>query len=74
MLEIRIKLSSAFEVLCSNNPELRRFQVTEEEWNTLKLVSRYLKHFKSFSDILSGEKYVTLPFVVVGVNMLLDKY
>lgn len=46
--------------------------IIEGEWGMLSLLHKYLKSFKKFSNVLCGDKYPTLPSVVVGVNILLD--
>lgn len=43
------------------------------EWSLLNILIRFLRQYKVLSTALGGEKYVTLPLVVIGINMMLDK-
>lgn len=73
MLNTALKIKEALNALCRNNICLIKLQLTEDEWKLIVNVTTYLKYFKSLTVVLSGDKYVTLPLVIIGFNMLLDK-
>ena len=52
---------------------IRRFLLTDDDWYLLTQINLFLKNFKLVSTLLGGDKYATLPLVVVAFNMLLDK-
>lgn len=49
------------------------FTLNEDEWETLTQIYRFLKHFKNLSEKFGGQKYDTLPTVIVAFHMLIDK-
>lgn len=73
MIAAALKVKPALNVLCESNEELARYKLQEDEWNILESVYKFLRNFKKLSEMLGGDKYVTLPSVIVGLNMLLDK-
>lgn len=73
MPAIAIKLKLALNALCANNLELSSLQISENDWTLFEKVQEILKYFRTLSISLGGEKYVILPLVVIGFNMLLDK-
>lgn len=60
-------------IICDTDKDLHALRLEKSEWDVLKAVSKYLRYFKTLFAILSGEKYATLPLVIVGFNMLIDK-
>lgn len=73
MLAVALKLKGGIITLCSNVPELADFQILEEEWQIIEKVYKFLINFKVLTTKLGGDKYTTLPFVIVSFNLLLDK-
>jgi len=73
MLGVALKLKKGIITLSSILPELIEFQISEAEWFIFEKVHKFLINFKSLSTRLGGEKYVTLPQVVVSFNLLVDK-
>ncbi|XP_066585170.1 uncharacterized protein [Prorops nasuta] len=73
MLGIALKLKGGIVTLCNNISELFNFQLMTEEWTILERIQKFLINFKTLSSKLGGEKYVTLPFVIVSFNLLIDK-
>lgn len=73
MIEAGLRMQKALDLLCLTNSKLNDYALKKSEWELLTLVVKYLKNFKILSKILSGDKYITIPSVVVGFNMLLDK-
>ncbi|XP_043474359.1 uncharacterized protein LOC122506311 [Leptopilina heterotoma] len=73
MIATGTKMQRAISLLCQNNLKLRKYFLSEYDWELLKNVNEYLVHFKILSQALSGEKYITLPLVVIGLNMLVDR-
>lgn len=73
MLKTAIKQEKGLELLCENEPKLSSYKLTEHEWILVKGVQRILKMFKKVSDLLCGEKYATLPVVIVTLNLIVDK-
>jgi len=52
---------------------IRRFLLTVDERYLLTQIHLFLKNFKLVSTLLGGDKYATLPLVIVAFNVLLDK-
>lgn len=73
MLQKAFKMQKSLMMLCKNNAFLKDFFINSEQWLILRETGKYLEYFKTLSDILSGEKYATIPIVIVGFNLLLDK-
>lgn len=73
MLVVAIKLKRALINLCQTNEEFIHLLLTEDQWILVNLVCKFFKYFKSLSTTLCGETYSTLPLVIVGFNILLDK-
>ncbi|XP_043475867.1 zinc finger BED domain-containing protein DAYSLEEPER-like [Leptopilina heterotoma] len=73
MIKLALRMKPALKLLCKLNPDLNKFCLQESEWQLLEGILKYLRYFKTLSLTLSGEKYITIPMVVVGFNMLLDK-
>lgn len=73
MIILGLKMQAGIDLLFQNNESLKHLSLDEEEWLILKKVCKYLRYFKSLSTIFSGDKYVTLLYVIFGFNMLLDK-
>lgn len=72
MIAAAIRVRKSISALASKNNDLKHLVITEREWDLLSMLEKYLKCFKSFSNILCGDKYPTLPSVIVGINILLD--
>jgi len=75
MIECGLSLRLALNALCSTSDilNIRRFLLTNDEWYLLTQIHLFLKNFKLVSTLLGGDKYATLPLVIVAFNMLLDK-
>ncbi|XP_066599993.1 uncharacterized protein [Prorops nasuta] len=73
MLGVALKLKKGIVTLCNNIPELYSFQLSVEEWTLLEKIYKHLINFKLLTTKLGGEKYVTLPLVIVSFNLLIDK-
>lgn len=73
MIETAFHLKPSLNLMWDNIPILRELKVYDSEWEVLKFVGNFLKHFKYVTNLLSPEKKTTLPIVVVAVNVLLDK-
>lgn len=68
-----LQLRPAFNGFCEANFNLNQFRLNDNEWLLLEKVVKMLKNFKTLSENLGGDKYVTLPMVIVSFNLLLDK-
>lgn len=73
MIESGLKMQKALDLLCLTNPKLKIYALKKSDWELLTLVVKHLKNFKILSKILCGDKYITIPLVVVGFNIILDK-
>lgn len=73
MLVWSLSVKEALNILCDNISKLKDLKITEKEWILISNICQYLRSFKTLSSVFEGEKYCTLPMVVIGVNMLLDK-
>lgn len=67
------KMREPLTLLCEMDKDIQPLQLLQSDWDVLTAVVKYLRYFKTLSTILCGEKYVTLPLVIVGFNMLVDK-
>lgn len=72
MLEIAIKLKEGIVTLCNIEKVLTPFIILPKEWSLLENLNKFLLNFKNLSTILSGDKYVSIPLVIVSFNLLLD--
>lgn len=73
MIVSALQMKLALNLLCENNPALTAYRLSNTEWTLLKELVEYLRHFKALSAAFSGENYATLPLVVIGIHMMLDK-
>lgn len=73
MLSIYFRLKPAIKFLCDSNKDLQDNRLLDIEWDAIELMISYLEIFKQVSDLLSAEKYPTLPSAVLAVNFLIDQ-
>ena len=73
MLEVFENLKAPIKSLCDNNLQMRELRLLDIEWDAVDIIISYLQIFKHVSDLLSAEKYPTLPTAVLAFNILLDK-
>lgn len=73
MLDVGLKLKPALRLLWISFKELTKFQLSEDEWLLLEQIHKFLRNVKIVSDIIAGEKYPTLPLVIVAFNVLVSK-
>lgn len=73
MINIILKLNIPLKSLWDTCPEVHEYKIREAEWSILEKIFNFLKYFKQVSKLLGGEKYITLPSVVVVFNKLIDK-
>lgn len=75
MLDVALKLKKGIDCLCASDSvnKLNNFRLHQNEWQMLASVCKFLKMFKIVSENLGGDKYATLPSVIVSLNILLDK-
>lgn len=73
MLQWSVKYKIPLNLMCDTEKNLKLFKIDEKNWSIIDIIAKYLTPFKTLSNILSGEKYCTLPLVVSGTNILLDK-
>lgn len=73
MLKVALLLKPALISLFQSNIAFHIYLLSEEEWCLCSEVQKFLKHFKTVSTVLGGDSYVSLPYVIVAFNMLLDK-
>lgn len=73
MIQASIKMKQALDCLWTGCQDVSIFKLSDDKWSLLIQVHVFLKDFESISTIVGGEKYVTLPLVVLAVNILLDK-
>lgn len=59
-------------LLCSCH-EIKKFQLSDKEWDLLEWIMNFLKSFKYVSKILSADYSVSLPSVVVTFNILIHE-
>ena len=73
MLNWAIDYKKPISLTCSIENSLKEFNISDNEWSNLEKLLKYLKPFKTLTDLFSGEKYPTISTVVIGINLLLDK-
>ena len=70
MIRKRKKLRKALDLLCMSNLDMQKYSLSEDDWVLLSGAYKHLKLFKSFSKTLSGEKYISLPLVIIGFKFI----
>lgn len=73
MLNWSLSVKNALNIFCDNVNFSNQLKLSDNEWVLVSKICSYLRSFKTLSLVLEGEKYCTLPTVVIGVNLLLDK-
>lgn len=73
MLNWAVKYNLPLDILCDTTKETENYKINENNWKLRKIVLKYLKPFKTLSDIPGGEKYCYISMVVIGINLLIDK-
>ena len=56
-----------------SNLDMQKYSLSEDDWVLLSGAYKHLKLFKYVSKTLSGEKYISLPLVIIDFNLLLDQ-
>ncbi|CAD6208000.1 GSCOCG00010277001-RA-CDS, partial [Cotesia congregata] len=75
MIEVGISLKNSLNLFWlshENNKSISMLRLNENEWLLLEQICIFLKNFKIVSKAICGEKYVTLPIVVVAFNILIS--
>lgn len=75
MIEVGISLKNSLNLFWlshENNERISMLRLSEDEWLLLEQIYIFLKNFKIVSNAICGEKYVTLPIVVVAFNILIS--
>jgi len=72
MIKIGLHFKNPINTLCENNVTFSHLKLNQDEWSLLEKFYKYFKVFQTVSTLLGSDKYVTLPMVIVGFNMLLD--
>lgn len=65
-------MKKSLSAFLQNYKKLKHLLIEEDEWKTLHFPQKYLRSFKQFSVFLGGDKYPTLPSVIIGANILLN--
>lgn len=73
MLEVDLEMKEALNTLCEKNESLQMFKLSPKEWYFIETIVDFLKDFKRVTDIVGGEKYVTLPDCIIAINVLFDE-
>lgn len=73
MLLAAVRLMQGLKLLILSQDDLMQYFLSEIEWDSVGIIVNILFHFKKVSDLLCGEKYVTLPSVIAALNCMLDK-
>ena len=73
MIGTAMKMQRSLHLLCEINEPLQKYLISDYEWLLLSKVYKFLRYFKELTEALSGEKYVTLPLIVIVFNMLVDR-
>lgn len=74
MLNWAMKYKIPLNILCDTNKDFINLKVEEPNWVLIGNIVKFLKPLKTLSSLLGGEKYCTLSMVVLGINLLIDKY
>lgn len=72
MLNSALSSKNSLNFIVENSPELKCLKMSSQEWATVNSVKNFLVNFKALTTKIEGEKYPTLPMVVVYFNILLD--
>lgn len=73
MLEVAIKMRLALDLFWKNCDKVAEYKLSADEWSHLTQIQNFLIDFKKVSTILGGDRYVTLPLVIVAFNLLVTK-
>lgn len=74
MLITAFKLRKALKMLCQDDENLQKFDIPEDEWQSLEKLLPLLGNINYITNLLSHEKIPTLPVTVIAFNILLDKF
>lgn len=66
-------LKDALKVMYCIVEQISHLKLSEDHWELVATIYRYLRPFKQCSPALCGERYVNISFVVLAFNMLLDR-
>ncbi|XP_043461049.1 uncharacterized protein LOC122497809 isoform X1 [Leptopilina heterotoma] len=74
MINVASRMQQALILLCGNNNILlNKLILSDNEWNLMQEVNKYLRYFRVFSKTLDGKMYPTLNFFIVGFHTLIYK-
>lgn len=73
MINVASRMKQALILLCENNILLNKLILSDNEWNLIQEINKYLRYFRMFSKTLDGKMYPTLSFFIVGLNTLIYK-
>jgi len=73
MVERALEMREPLDNTVDADRELRKHQLTEDEWTLLATTCKLLSFFKQTSDFLCASSYPTLAAAVPAYNFLMDK-
>lgn len=73
MIDSALKMQRSLSLLSEANKDLKKYKLLVSEWILLSTIFEFLSYFEELTEILSWEKYVTLPLTIIGFNLLLDQ-
>lgn len=71
MIERALKLREVFDDICSLERDLWGFELTDNEWQDIQNIEKFLKPFSEIRGILEASCYPTLNLIVPLFNLML---
>ena len=72
MIERALRIRIGLDNITALERDLRDFELTEDEWNVLTEIKRFLEPFADVTKSIEGSLYPTLSVVIPLYNVLID--
>ena len=72
MIERALRIRIGLDNITALERDLRDFELTEDEWNVLTEIKRFLEPFADVTKSIEGLLYPTLSVVIPLYNVLID--
>jgi hypothetical protein len=72
MIDRGLKMKSVIQIVCLRDTDFQPFQISEEQWNKLEIIHKFLSPFYEATTLLSGQDYSSICIVLPLLSTLLD--
>jgi hypothetical protein len=72
MIDRGLKMKNVIQIVCLRDANFQPFQISEEQWNKLEMIHKFLSPFYEATTLLSGQDYSSICIVLPFLSMLLD--